>query len=123
MKQAKIMNVYSITEKLSSTEGLTPNGKWVLYITRKALTPHYEFQLTEVKKLFEKYEAEQDREKGTFNFKTPEDAQSFKEEYDELDNLDVELDLNMQHAKLSDIPAITVQQIEALEEFIEFTPE
>ena len=121
MKQSRIINAYSITEALSSSESLTTMGKWVLYSVRKTLSPHYEFQMEENKKLIEKYNGKVSE--NTIQFETPEDATAFQKEFNEIEELEIDMDFKKQEVKLSDIPDITIKQMEALEDFIEFIPE
>lgn len=120
MKQIDIINAYSVTETLSDDPSLTIKGKWVLYQVRKELTPHYEFQVQENKRLLEQYNGQYDANTNKINFETAELAQDFQREHNDLDNLEIELNVIKPSLSLKDIPNITVHQIETLEDFIEF---
>ena len=120
MKQIKVINAYAVTEELSKSDNLSIQAKWVLYRLRKDLLPHYDFYIQESRALFNRYET---TNKGDFiTFKSPELAAEYKESQQEIDDFEVEFN-NKQTLKLSDIPNITVQQIELLDDFIEFLPE
>jgi len=121
MKQIKIIQAYSITEELSKEDNLTINAKWVLYKLRKELSSHYEFYMNESRELFNKYETSVDG--NIISFKSAEEAKEYKTKQAEIDDFEVEFSAEKQELKLSDIPCITVQQIELLDEFIEFKPE
>lgn len=121
MKQLKIIQAYNVTEQLTKDDTLTITAKWVLYKLRKELTSHYEFYVEESRKLFSNYETTVDGDNITF--KTAELAKEYQTKQEEIDNFEVELNSEKQTIKLSDIPNITVQQIELLDEFIEFIPE
>ena len=124
MKQINVINAYSTTEKLSDNGDLPINTKWILCQTRKTLRPHYEFQVEQNKQILEKYNGQYDQATNQINFETIDQANGFQKEHDELDNLDVEVQLDIKPTlKLSEIPNITVHQMETLEAFIEFIPE
>lgn len=120
MKQIKLINAYSITEELSKDDKLSMQAKWVLYKLRKDLLPHCEFYIQESRTLFNKYETKNEGDR--IAFESPELADEYQKAQKEIDNLEVEFN-NKQILKLSDIPNITVQQIEVLDDFIEFLPE
>lgn len=123
MKQAKIIKAFTTTEALAENENLTPAGKWALYYVRKQLSAHNDFFNEEIAKLFDKYPAEYDREHGLLNFKSAKARDAFTEASKALDDVEVELNIAKQKAKIEDIPGITVKQMEALEDFIDFAPD
>lgn len=123
MKLAKIINVFNTTEVLAGDPNLTHAGKWVLYSVRKQLADHSEFQREELQKLFEKYPATYNAETRELTFKSTKARDAFLEESKKLDDLEIEINIVKQKAKLSDIPGITIQQMEAVEDFIDFIPE
>lgn len=120
MKQIKIINAYSTINDISQN-GLTLKGKWVLYQVRISLASQYDFYLEESQKLFDSYKTISDG--TTIKFETVELANEYKAKQAEIDNFDVDMMLEKQECKLSDIPNITVTQMEALQDFIEFIPE
>ena len=123
MKQVDFVNAYTITNKLSQSEKLTISGKWALYKLRKDLLPHYEFYVEESRKLFNEYESYYNPDNDAFDFESMDDAKVFKTKQDAIDDFEVEFSAEKPRVKLSDIPDITVPQIEKLDNFIEFIPE
>lgn len=121
MKQLKIANAYNATEEIIQSNSLSINAKWVLYNLRKELSSCFEFYFDESRELFSKYETVTNGK--TIKFNTPEEATEYKLKQDEIDNFEIEFKTEKQQLKLSDIPNITVQQIELLDDFIEFLPE
>ena len=114
MKQYKIIQLYNATEKLAGIEGFTPNEQWQIYTLRKALRPHIEFQQEREKALAEKYTPYAD-ENGTLK---GEPFKNYAKEKAELNNLDVECEY--ERIALPLLKGITFQDIEALEDIIEF---
>lgn len=123
MKQINIVNAYIATDKLSKEDNLTINGKWVLYKLRKDLSTHYDFYVQQSRELFEEYKEYYNEDTDAFDFESAEDAKKFKEKQNAIDDFEVEYTAEKPTVKLSDIPNITVQYIEVLDEFIEFIPE
>ena len=121
MIQLKIVNAYEATQQLIKENNLSINAKWELFKLRKELLSTYEFYISESKELFDKYETVVN---GTaITFETPELATEYQTKQNEIDNFDVEISLSKHKLKLSDIPNISVSQIELLDGFIEFIPE
>ena len=121
MKQVKIVQAYMTTEDLSKIQDLSVKAKWVLYKLRKDLSYHYDFYVEESRNLFNNYKTE--KKGDSIVFESVELAQEYKKKQEEIDNLEVDYQIPKQPLKLSDIPSITVPQIEHLDEFIEFEPE
>lgn len=121
MKQINIVNAYAVTDKLTQDHNLSIQAKWVLYNIRKDLLSSYEFYVTESRNLFSQYDITVNG--NTISFKTPAMAAEYKSKQNDIDNLDVDINFKKQTLKLSDIPSITVSDIETLEDFIEFMPE
>ena len=120
MKQIDAANAYFVTDKLIQQKNLSIQGKWILYTLRKELNPAYEFYKKESRDLFNQYDTTADG--NVINFKSPELAADYKKKQEDIDNLEID-NLEKKTLKLSDIPDITVEEIELLEKFIEFTPE
>ena len=118
MKQSKIIRAYEISDKLAEQTDLTNEGKWVLFMLRKDLSSSYEFNQQRYVEILNKYKGTVNGDKITFD--SPETAQKFKKELDELSEMDTELDIKTQELSLSDIPSITVHEVEALQDFINF---
>ena len=121
MKQIKIIQAYNATEELSKNESLSINAKWVLYKLRKDLYPHYEFYLTESRNVFDQYKTTVNENSVTFE--SEEKAREYTSRQTEIDESDIPTEFSKKQLKLSDVPNISVHQIELLEDFIEFIPE
>ena len=121
MKQIKIAQAYNVTEGLSKDQNLSIDAKWVLYKLRKDLYSYYEFYLTESQNLFSEYETT--TEGSSITFKSAKEANEYTERQAKIDEFEVETEFQRKELKLSDIPNISIQQIEALEGFIDFKPE
>ncbi len=121
MIQLKIYKAYEETQILIKENNLSINAKWQLFKLRKELLPYYEFYASESQQLISKYKT---TIKGNLiEFESPELAQEYQSKQEEIDKFDVEISLSEHQLKLSDIPNITVEQIELLDGFIEFIPE
>ena len=121
MKQINIVNAYIVTNNLIQKDTIPIQGKWILFKLRKDLLSYYEFYIEESKKLLNQYEVTQ--EESTLKFTNKEFANEYVQKQNKIDNLEVEINIEKQKCKLSDIPEITVLQMEALDSFIEFMPE
>ena len=121
MKQINIVNAYMTTTELARSKNLTISGKWALYSVRKNLLSQYEFYVEESKNLYSQYKIE--RNENTLLFESPKLAAEYQTKQQEIDNFEVDTNVDKITCKLSDIPDITVEQIERLENFIEFMPE
>lgn len=119
MKQSKIIQAYELTDKLGEQTNISNKGKWVLFKLRKDLLPAYEFNRERYVELYKKHNGTTDGDK--IKFETPEIAQAFVDDLNELADLDTELDFSKQELSLNDIPDITVHEIEILDDFITFT--
>ena len=121
IKQIEVANIFNATEEITRNNNLSINAKWILYKLRKEISSNYEFYVNESRSLFERYETKV--EGNTIRFYTDEEALEYKTKQDEIDNFEIEFKTEKQQLTLSDIPNITVQQIELLDDFIEFLPE
>ena len=121
MKQIKILQVYNVTEELSANDNLSINAKWLLYKLRKDLIPHREFYIEEVNNLLSKFKVTVDGDKITFE--SEEKVKEYQSEQQKIDDYDIDLKIEKKPIKLSEIPNISIKQIEQLEEFFEFEPE
>ena len=118
MKQVKIVEAYDVTEELAKNAELSIAAKWVLYKLRKELSHYRDFYYEESKKLFDKYETTVNE--NTITFQSPELAREYQIKQNEIDNFEVDAKITKQVLKLVDIPNITIQQIEILDDFIRF---
>ena len=121
MIQHKIIKAYETTQELVENKDLTINAKWELFKLRKQLLPCYEFYANETRELISKYKTEING--NTISFESAELANEFQIKQNEIDNFDIDKTFEKVNLKLSDIPGITIPQMEQLEEFVEFSPE
>lgn len=121
MKLSKINNAFSATEEITKQNDLTIKVKWTIFNIRKQLSSHVDFYGEEIRKLLDEYKPTVE---GTIlRFEKKEQAAEFSEKRDKIDNFEVEITIEKASLNLSDIPNITVQQMEQLEDFITFNPE
>ena len=116
MKQSRIIELYKATEKLAKIEGFTPNDQWKIYTLRKNFRPHVEFQQERERALVEKYTPFAD-DNGVIK---GEPYLNYLKEKAELNDLDVEF--NCEKIVLPLLKGLTFQDIEELEDIVEFKP-
>lgn len=123
MKQSKLTRAYNATEKLAEMTSLPVSLKWDIFLLRKKLFPHIEFQREQQIQLVNKYNATINTD-NTFSFKTTDDAEAFAKDWEQISEVDIEIDpINKLKINLSDIPEIDIHTMEAIEDFIEFYKE
>ena len=114
MKQSKIIEAYNAAMTLSECP-ISEVEQWSIYKLRKALRPHFDFQLEREDALREKYQDYIDEE-GRI---TGVEAQKFFKDMKEIGNLDIELE-KIDKPKIMLTHGITCKIIEQLEDFVEF---
>lgn len=122
MKQSKIIEVCKILKQLENVY-MPLSMSYKFYKLSKALAPNYEFQEQQELKLFDEYEAKYDN--GVITFANKDDAPMFYQKFNELINMDVELDESVAkmlpvRIAVSDGFSIAAKDIRALEGFVEF---
>ena len=117
MKQFQLINAYKATDKLSHNDKLSANTLWGIYNLRKQLFPHWEFQVEREKDLQQKYSQYADAEGNI----TGQSYKEYMEELASLLNLDKDISIEKIQIHLTDDLGITVEMMEALEDFVEFT--
>ena len=120
MKLSKINDAYNTTEEITKNN-LPIIVKWAIFNIRKQMASHVDFYNEEIKKLLDEYKPTV--EGNLLHFESEELAAEFAEKRNKIDNFEVEVNGEKPIIKLSDIPDITVQQMEQLENFITFNPE
>lgn len=119
MKQAKIIQAYKATEEISKNTNLSLDTLWTFYRLRKALLPHWEFQVEREEALKNKYSQYAD-ENGTIS---GEPYKEYLNEFNELLNLDKDVEFEKVKLVLQEGMGITIQMMESLDDFVEFTHE
>lgn len=117
MKQANIVNAYKTMESLAGVQGLSEQEQWSLYQLRKLLRKHFEFQMERESAIREKYTEFADENGNLANDK----AREFLEDMRKIDEMEIELD-EFTKPKIHFAKGIPFTTAEALEDFIEFTP-
>lgn len=118
MKQYKIIEAYKTLEVLADNTNLTKEEQWSLYLVRKFLRPHIEFQDEQENLIHAKYRPFADE-----NGALPADkTQDILNELNDVSQLDKDLGEFKKH-KIRMVDGINFKIIEPLEEFIEFTQE
>lgn len=121
MKQSKINIAFSATEELIKQSDLSISGKWILFKVRKELSVHMDFFKDEMNKLLEEFHPS--FENNMLKFESADKRIEFEKRQKELENFEIKTVFTKETLKLSDIPGITVPQMEMLQDFIEFNPE
>ena len=123
MKQSKIIQAYKALTNLSQQK-LPLSVSHKLWTLARTLQPHWEFQTNEEAKVLEKYNPTP-CDDGSMDFGSAERARECKAEYEktvaEIAELDIDLgDFKKITLHLDDKIDISIGEIEALSEFVEF---
>lgn len=120
MKQIKIIRAYKATEKLSHNDSFSTDTLWGLYKLRKVLFPHWEFQNERENELKKKYAKYADKN-GVL---TGEHYNEYLQELSKI--LDMEKEISNEGKitiPLKEGLGISVEMMEALEDFVDFVKE
>lgn len=117
IKQNKIIKAYQATDKFVTHETIPLELKWKLYNLRKILGPFYEFQAEQESTIRKKYAQYADKN-GEIAGQVYSD---FLSELEGMANLDMNIDIPEKiQITLTDKSIFTVQDIEALDCFVDF---
>ena len=124
MKQKDIIKAFHALQKYEEKD-LPIRISYSLFKVKKLIEDHVEFQLNAEQEIFQKYKPTSN-EDGSLKFKSEEQAREFAQEFsskiDEIGEIEVELDLkNKPKISLDQMVDMSIEDIEALEPFIEFT--
>lgn len=121
MKQKDIIKAYKVLEGMN-TNTYPLKLAHDLYMLKKALDPHYQFQVEKEKEIYTKYSPVQ-TETG-LDFGSKEKADAFLLEYnkliEEMQDMEVDLDFVKPSIDLSMDIKLSMADMEALEPFVEF---
>ena len=123
MKQSTIIKAYKVLNKLYG-EDLPLPVSYKLYRLRSQLAPQWNFQNEKEREIFTKYSPSINTD-GTLSFKDDNERDAFTKEFTELCNTMAELDADIGEVKkfaikLSDGISLSMEDIEALQDFIDF---
>lgn len=124
MKQKDIIKAFHALQKYEEKD-LPIRISYSLFKVKKLIEDHVEFQLNAEQEIFQKYKPTSN-EDGSLKFKSEEQAREFAQEFsskiDEIGEIEVEPDLkNKPKISLDQMVDMSIEDIEALEPFIEFT--
>ena len=115
--QGQVLAAYSAI--LGMGKRVTGAVAFSLFRVKQQLKPLIEFQTEEEMKLIQKYGGELD-ESGQISFKKPENKAKFLKERSEFSRMEIKPPLEPVKVDPAAIPDINMEEIEALNGFIEF---
>ena len=120
MKQYQINKAYAALGRLANMQ-LRVRDSRNLYMLSKQLENAYNFELEQEKKLIEKYHGDVTSD-GRIHFGDTSDAEGFKQEIGELNNLDIEVEFDPIIINCDDIgdQRITPYDVACLDGFVSF---
>lgn len=116
--QSKAVVAYKTINKISGGNLPLPVA-FALFKMKKKLAAQFEFQIEQEQKIIEECKASVDAE-GNWTFESEEDKKAFVERLTEVSNMPVEIDIDPQTIPLNANIELSVEDMEALENFIEF---
>ncbi len=126
MKQIDIVKAFHVLEKYAQTQ-LPLKVSYAFYKVKTIIKDQVEFQNNKEREIFEKYKPKTNDD-GSFKFESAEQAEEFAKEFDSKITEVTEMDVDLGEFKKPRIPIdqlvdVSVEDIEALEPFIEFIEE
>ena len=115
MKQFDIIRAFNTLEALSNKK-ITDEAQWNIFKLRKSLLPHVEFFNERLDAIKDRYRPFADENENI----TGEKFHEFMSEFDELKNMDKELDIKKFTLTLTGETGITAMEMETLDSFIDF---
>lgn len=117
MKQGQIVKAYQAIQKHENEE-LPLDISYAFFKVKKQLTDQWNFQLEREKVIFDKYKIS--NENGQLTFEKPEDQNKFIHEIEELADMEIDWEYDKVKVNIGDRMQITISELEALDEFMEF---
>lgn len=121
MKQGTVIKAYKALLNISE-QSLPLNLSYKVFKLKRMLQPCWDFQLEKEKEIFTNYTPES-IDGSNFKFDTPEKTKAFKESFDELANMDTDVEFQPIKIQISDKFNVSVNEIEALDGFVIFEGE
>lgn len=115
--QKSAVRAYHTIVKLSN-EPLPLPVSYKLFKLKKKLSPHFEFQSEQEVALIEQLHAKYDD--GGWVFETDEDRDTFIAKIKEINEMDIEVDIDPEKLPLGENLMLSISDMEALADFIEF---
>lgn len=119
MKQGEIIKAYKALNNLAA-QPLPIKEAYTLHKLRAALRPTWDFQQQEEEKEIRRLEPRFEQN-GDLLFKSPDDAAAFREKLKALEENEVDMECKPVNVRMTEGVALTVNDIEALEGFVDFT--
>lgn len=120
MKQYQANKAYGALNKIANQQ-LPVRDSYNIYMLLKSLEPVYRFELEQERRLVQKYGGEVGSN-GSVRIPDRDDANRFKEEIEELNNLEIDLDIKpvvINCDALNDL-RISPYDVSCLEGFVDF---
>ena len=119
MKQNKIVEAYKIIKNMNGEKFPLPIA-YKLYKLRKELEPQVDFQYEQEKNLVDEFGGVV-QENGSINFGNPENARKFVEKYNELGEMETDIEIEPVVINMRDVNIeLSPNDIEKLDGFIAF---
>ena len=124
MKHAEIIRAYAALGRLGKTE-IPLETSYRLFKIRKMLRPQWDFQCERMDAILQKYEPRFQMD-GSYKFKSQREAEKCVEEMnkamEEINQMDIDLaDIKRPAVKLDTDIRLSMDDIEALADFVDFT--
>lgn len=117
--QKNVMSAFMVIAKMQ-TKPLNSLTAYKLFKLKKALADNVEFQAEEEKKLVDELKGEISPD-GNIKFDKPVDQVAFLTKRAEMEKLECEIGIDRVTFKATELPDLSVADIEALDDFIELT--
>lgn len=120
----KAIEAYKVLGEIWSEGWFLTDSRLMLYL-RDQMNPEVQFHDMKVGELLKKYNPKH-LENGSLQFEIPEDAEAFRKDIDEMQNMEIDinadpivLDMEMYKARGPKMPVIPPKKLEQLVGFIE----
>lgn len=118
MKQEKYISAYKVIQKYEN-EKLPLDISYGLFKVKKILQDQWDFEVTKEQEIFDRYKPSVNDD-GSFSFETTEDQIGFAKELSDLLSMKVDQDFDKVKIDFGDRVELSLTDIEALDDFIEF---
>lgn len=119
MKQIQCVEAYKALKKLSGIP-MDLGISYRLMKLKKQLEVHYSFEEQEETKMFNEFHGSFNEDGKTMTFPTPEEAKEFSRKWQELRNMEIDEEFTPVDVPLDQNFQLTMQDMEALDGFVNF---
>ena len=119
MKQSKLARAYKVLNDLGQ-QRLPSMIAYKLFKLKKQLQPVWDFQVEQEQQIFEMYPPVQ-KEDNAFKFESPEQKKGFLDAFDELNNMESDLEITPINVPLLPEMRLSGNDLEILEDLVFFT--